>query len=91
MKHYRSHSNFGLFDPLISFCHKKNPMGGATTKPHPLTHPHVVNNAHPVACGPHAKFLPDRSLISFWKPNISCGSQTFLVEVKQLFVGVIMT
>ena len=36
MKHYASHSNFGLIGPLISFWHtkKKLPVGMATIKPH---------------------------------------------------------
>ena len=43
--------NLSMIGPLISFLQPKQlPMGVTMTKPHPLAHPYVVNNAHSVIC-----------------------------------------
>ena len=70
MTHYRSHSNFGLVGPLISFWQPEEPLVGvAKTKSHLLPHllPHldVVNNANPITWTPYAKFQPDWSINDF--------------------------
>ena len=40
------------------------------TKPHPVTHSHVINNADPVTWRPHDKVHMVSSLISFWLSNL---------------------
>ena len=40
-------------------------MGVGNIKPHSLSHPHVVNNAHPITWTPHAKFEPNWSINEF--------------------------
>ena len=60
VKNYRSHSNFGLVGPSISFWHPKQvPVSVANTEPRILPHPHVVNNAHLITWTP----LPNFSVI----------------------------
>ena len=49
----------------------------ATIKPHPLTHPYLVNNVHLVAKEPHAKFQQIGPLIIFLTGQITsceCGN-----------------
>ena len=54
--------NFSLIGHLISSWQSKQLLVGvATTKPHPIPHPYLVNNAQLVMEKPHAKFQPDWS------------------------------
>ena len=57
MKYYGSHSNFSLVILLIRFLNKNNPVGVVIMKPHL----HVIDNAHQLLAGQHAKFWLDRS------------------------------
>ena len=60
MKHYRSHSNFGLVGHLISFWKPKQRSVCVTNaKPLTLPYPHVVNNAYPDTWTLYAQFEPD--------------------------------
>ena len=49
-----------LISPFISFWQPEQLfVGVAMTKPHPVSHTYVFNNAHPVTWRMHAKFMPD--------------------------------
>ena len=59
MKHYGSHSNFGLTHPIISFWWPEQlPVVVVMNKPHLC----VVNNTYPGTWRPHTKFQLDWSL-----------------------------
>ena len=52
--------------PSISFRQPKQLSGSvASTKPHTLPHPRVVNNAHPITWTPYAHFQPEWSINEF--------------------------
>ena len=48
-------------------------MGAVMTKPHPLPHLHMLNNAYPVPWKPHAKFTWLVFLLAFESKTTSCG------------------
>ena len=55
-----------MVSPLISFWQPKQlPVCVANTKPHTLSHPHVVNDAYFITWTPYAKFQPDWPINEF--------------------------
>ena len=55
-KSHKPHTKFQC-DCFLSV--KMNHVGAAMLNPHPLSHPHVVNNAHSSTWRPYAKFQPE--------------------------------
>ena len=60
--------------------------GVANIKSHPMSHPYVVNNAHPVTWTPYANFHPDCSINEFLvgiMRSYGCGNnQTTPIDTR---------